>query len=146
MFTNKRPPVLNQVLQAEAQNKTSGTLFKTGGRLFQSRQDHVLKQTDVFFTKVDTCFKKAGRLLRVQSCESFNNKYMIASTQITNTEIFAFIAVLVFELLSHKFLFINIKNNRNCLNVGYFLRKQQISRVSYCKIINSQNVKFSGYF
>ena len=31
---------------------------------------------------------------------------MIASTQITNTEIFAFIAILV--------LFINIKDNRNC--------------------------------
>ena len=30
---------------------------------------------------------------------------MIASTQITNTEIFAFIAVLVFKLLSHKVLF-----------------------------------------
>ena len=28
---------------------------------------------------------------------------MIASTEITNTEIFAFIAVLVFELLSAKF-------------------------------------------
>ena len=30
---------------------------------------------------------------------------MIASTQITNTEIFAFIAVLVFKLLSRKVLF-----------------------------------------
>ena len=44
--------------------------------------------------------------LEVQSCKSYNNKYMIALTQITNTEIFAFIAVLV--------LFINIKDNRNC--------------------------------
>ena len=34
---------------------------------------------------------------------------MIASTQITNIETFAVIAVSVFELLSHKFLFINIK-------------------------------------
>ena len=34
---------------------------------------------------------------------------MIASTQITNIEIFAFIAVLVFRLLSHKVLFINRK-------------------------------------
>ena len=39
---------------------------------------------------------------------------MIASTQITNIEIFAFIAVLVFELLSQKFLLINITDNRNC--------------------------------
>ena len=46
---------------------------------------------------------------------------MIASTQITNTEIFAFIAVLVFDLWSRKVLFINIKDNRNSKNVGYFL-------------------------
>ena len=39
---------------------------------------------------------------------------MIASAQITNTEIFALIAVLVFKLLSHKVLFINRKDNRNC--------------------------------
>ena len=38
---------------------------------------------------------------------------MIASTQITNTELFTFIAVLVFKLLSHEILFINRKNNRN---------------------------------
>ena len=37
---------------------------------------------------------------------------MIASTQITNTEIFAFITVLVFKLLSRKVL--NRKDNRNC--------------------------------
>ena len=35
---------------------------------------------------------------------------MIASTQITNTEIFAFIVALVFNLLSRKVL----KNNGNC--------------------------------
>ena len=45
-------------------------------------------------------------VLKVQSCKLYNNKYMIASTQITNTEIFAFIAVLVFKLLSRKVLFI----------------------------------------
>ena len=39
---------------------------------------------------------------------------MIASTQITNTEIFAFIVVLVFKLLSRKILFINRKDNGNC--------------------------------
>ena len=42
----------------------------------------------------------------VQSCKLYDNKYMIASTQITNTEIFAFITVLVFMLLSRKVLFI----------------------------------------
>ena len=36
--------------------------------------------------------------LKVHLCKLYNNKYMIASAQITNTEIFAYIAVLV---LSH---------------------------------------------
>ena len=48
---------------------------------------------------------------------------MIASTQIKSTEIVAFIAVLVFKLMSRKVLFINRKDNRNCEKVGYFLRK-----------------------
>ena len=39
---------------------------------------------------------------------------MIATTQITNNEIFTFIAVLVFVLLSCKIVFINRKDNRNC--------------------------------
>ena len=52
--------------------------------------------------------------LKVQSCKLYNNKYMIALTQITNTEIFALIAVLIFKLLSRNVLFINRKDNRNC--------------------------------
>ena len=39
---------------------------------------------------------------------------MVASTQITNPEIFAFVAVLVFKLLSREVLFIDRKGNRNC--------------------------------
>ena len=39
---------------------------------------------------------------------------MIASTQNTKTEIFAFIAVPVFKLLSRKVLFINRKDNKIC--------------------------------
>ena len=46
-------------------------------------------------------------ILNVHLCKSYNNKYMIASTQVTNTEIFAFTAVLVFKLLSREVLFIN---------------------------------------
>ena len=60
---------------------------------------------------------------------------MTPSTQITNMEIFAFIVVLVLELLSRKILFINRKHNRNCLKISYFLRKLQISRGNHCKII-----------
>ena len=52
--------------------------------------------------------------LKVQPCKSYNNKYMIALTQITNTEVFAFMTVLVFKLLSCKVLFTNRKDNRNC--------------------------------
>ena len=39
---------------------------------------------------------------------------MIASTQMINTEIFAFTAVIAFKLLSRKVLFIIRKDNRNC--------------------------------
>ena len=39
---------------------------------------------------------------------------MMASTQITDAEIFAFIAALFFKLLSRKGLFINRKDNKNC--------------------------------
>ena len=54
------------------------------------------------------------RILKVQSCLFYTNKYMIASTQIANTEIFTSLAVLVFKLLSCKVLFMNRNNNRNC--------------------------------
>ena len=52
--------------------------------------------------------------LKVQSCKLFDNKYMFASTQITNTEICPFLTVLVLKLLSRKVLFINRQDNRNC--------------------------------
>ena len=42
--------------------------------------------------------------LKVQSYKSYNNKYMIASIQTTNTEVFPFISVLVLKLLSQKSL------------------------------------------
>ena len=51
-------------------------------------------------------------MLRLQSCKLRNNKYMIASTQATTIEIFAFIAVVVFKSLSRKVLFANRKYNR----------------------------------
>ena len=42
--------------------------------------------------------------LKVQSCKLYNKKYnMIALTQITNSEIFAFIAVLVLSYWTVKF-------------------------------------------
>ena len=53
-------------------------------------------------------------IFKIQLCESYNTKYMIALTQIIKTEILAFIAFLVFKLLNDKVLFINRKDNRNC--------------------------------
>ena len=50
----------------------------------------------------DVFYEKTVNLLKVQSCNLYHNKCMIASVQITSTEIFAFIAVLVFKLLSRK--------------------------------------------
>ena len=41
--------------------------------------------------------------LKVHSSKLCNNKHMIALTQVTNIEIFAFIAVLVFKLLRAKY-------------------------------------------
>ena len=58
--------------------------------------------------------------LQVQLCKLYSNKHIIVSTQTTNTEVFPFIAVLVFKLLSRKFLFINRKDNRNCLKSRLF--------------------------
>ena len=52
--------------------------------------------------------------LKVELCKLYNNKYMIASTQMTNKQIFAFVAVLAFKLMSCKVLSINGKDNRSC--------------------------------
>ena len=48
---------------------------------------------------------------------------MIALTQITNTEIFVLIAVLVFKLLSGKVLFISRKDNRKLLKNRLLFKK-----------------------
>ena len=53
-------------------------------------------------------------ILKVQSCKLHYNNYMIGLTQITNTEIFTFMAVLVFKLLSRQVLFVSGQDNRNC--------------------------------
>ena len=48
---------------------------------------------------------------------------MIALTQITNTEIFAFIVVLVFKLFSRKILFINKKRQKKLLKSRLLFKK-----------------------
>ena len=64
-------------------------------------------------------------LLKVQSYKLCNNKYMVKSTQIKNTEIFAFIDVLAFRLLSHKVLFTNriYKSRLHFKKITNFTRK-----------------------
>ena len=65
--------------------------------------------------KLSGCrFESSCSHLRVQSCKLYNNKYMITSTQIANTEISTFIALLILKLLRCKVMFINRKDNRNC--------------------------------
>ena len=86
------------------------------------------------------------KCLKEESCKLNNNKYIIALTQITNIEFFAFIDVLIFELFSRKVLFINRKDKKNSLEVSYFLIKEQTSRVNFCKIINNWNAKLLRYF
>ena len=62
-------------------------------------------------------------MLRVQPYKLYNENYMIPSTQITETKIFAFIAFPIFKLLSRRILVINRKDNRNGEKRGHFLRK-----------------------
>ena len=53
---------------------------------------YIERYIELFHTKKSTVMHP----LKILSYKLFNNKYMIASTQITNTEIFAFTAVLFF--------------------------------------------------
>ena len=48
---------------------------------------------------------------------------MTASAQIINTEIFAFIAILVLSYWTVKVLFKNRKDNRSCEKEGYFFKE-----------------------
>ena len=71
-------------------------------------------ELDYFHQKVDikVAPRVAEQLKGTVIAKLYNNKYMIASTQIS-TEIFAFIAVVAFKLLSRKVLFIDRNVNRN---------------------------------
>ena len=50
-------------------------------------------------------------ILKMQSLKLYNNKYMITSTQITNTEVCSFIDFLVFKLFDWKGFIIKRKDN-----------------------------------
>ena len=59
-------------------------------------------------------FGEVLMILKALSYKLYNSKYMIASTQLTSTKSFVFIAVQVIKLLSREVLFTNRKDNRNC--------------------------------
>ena len=86
-------------------------------------REHLLNINNSLMSLKQILIELKNTGLKVQWCELYNNKYMIALTQITNTETFTFIAVVAFKLLSRKALFINKRDNRHCGKVGYFLRK-----------------------
>ena len=56
----------------------------------------ILSNSLSFSYKIRTLNKENA--VKVQLCKLYNEKYVIASTQITNTDIFVFIAVPVFKL------------------------------------------------
>ena len=55
----------------------------------------------------------------------------------TNTEVFAFTAVLVLKLLSRKVLFINRKDTRHCYKSRLVFKKIANFTGKLCNIINS---------
>ena len=60
------------------------------------------------------CSRKSKMIYsQVQSCKFYNSKFIITLTQITKTQTFVFIAVVILKLLSCNILFINRKDNRN---------------------------------
>ena len=75
------------------------------------------REFDYINREIDDIYFQYNTLCLCYVFLHFNNKDMIALTQITNTEIFTFIAVLVFKLLSCNVLFTNRNDNRNCRKV-----------------------------
>ena len=61
--------------------------------------------------------------LKVPSYKLYNNKYIIASIQTTNTEIFEFISVLVLNLLSRNGLFTHRKRQQKLLKSRLLFKK-----------------------
>ena len=76
----------------------------------------VAESTHFGFFELCIFHKYVKSFIKVQSCKLHNNKYIIALTQLMNTNIFFFIAVLVFKLLSRKVLFTNKKDKKNFKN------------------------------
>ena len=93
------------------QNLTLSCIMSQNGQTHSKILQQMLQD---FFSVFDHFGTLSIKELKVQSCELYNSKYMIASTQITNAEIFALITVLGFTLFSRTVLFIKKKDNRSC--------------------------------
>ena len=70
---------------------------------------------------------------------------MIASTQKTNTEIFAFKVGLVFKLFSREVLIVKDKRQYKLLKMSLLFKKTASFTDKLLQIINSWKAKFLGY-
>ena len=68
-------------------------------------------------------YTKSSFVLKMLKVQLYDHKYIIASTQITNTEIFAIIAVLGFKLLSRKNFALKQKGQKKLLKSRLFFKK-----------------------
>ena len=68
-------------------------------------------------------YTKSSFVLKMLKVQLDNHKYIIVSTQITNTEIFAIIAVLGFKLLSRKNFAHKQKGQKKLLKSRLFFKK-----------------------
>ena len=84
--------------------------------------------------------------LKVQSCKLFNTKFMIASAQTRNTEIFLFIVVLVFKLLGHEVLFVNSKRQQKLLKSRLLFKKTAYFTGKLLQNYEQLECEISGYF
>ena len=108
--------VQKQINHLKEENKTDADSFKKDHIEFIKNKQLILNSQQRFISKKLNVFTDEGDkiALKVQSSKLYDKKHMIGSTQITNTKMFIFIAVLVVRLLSQKVLFKSRKDNRNC--------------------------------
>ena len=96
--------------------------------------------------RICRCIKIRAVNLKVHWWNLHNKKQMIASIQITNTEILALIAVLVFMLLCFKLLFANKKIQKELLKSSLLFKIIENFTGKYCKIIVASSFKNAEIF
>ena len=91
-FQSHNPTCIGNFLANQKAMFKLSRLFETG------LSDHHRLISVVYRSYKNFTLEHFSIALKVQSCILYNNKYGIASTQITNSEIFALVAVLIFKL------------------------------------------------